>query len=395
MQWSATRCIDLSGSPFEQGRQHGSAAKAEIRENLAMVSSVRAEYFSGPEAEAYESLLRDNVEFLKRSHPGVYEEIEGIATGADVTPDEALGLNLPIYFLARSTALGASHGGPALDCSQILLRSEATADGSTWLGKTRDSPRVDGRRYHQVAVRRDLGDGRWLQESHVSGSITWPALSSNSDGLAIATSGIWSDRISIDWSRVGEAWTLVNTAELVRDCESVGQVRDALAAHPRLTPVNLTVVDREEAAVFEVTAEDFVEEPVSTAYSVRTNHFCCSSLVPVAPTKEENSSTHSRHERAVRCIEERLGELTGADLIDLLADHEGYPQDSLCRHADSDGSDTLSATVVRVDDGAMVAILGNPCEVAGEVRGRIDAGGLSAASLHVYPSGDDVASGDR
>ncbi|CAH0047421.1 unnamed protein product [Clonostachys solani] len=85
--------VRCSGTPFEIGYQHGSAARDKVEGSLAFYrdlfqSSCRLDWASVlQEAAKY-------VEFLRRDCPRYYEEIEGIAKGADVDILDIVALNV-------------------------------------------------------------------------------------------------------------------------------------------------------------------------------------------------------------------------------------------------------------------------------------------------------------
>ncbi|GLY82138.1 C45 family autoproteolytic acyltransferase/hydolase [Actinoallomurus iriomotensis] len=376
-QWSGIGLVEVEGSAREQGRAQGVALRSEIGDNLRLVERVLKRLEADGHTAEYLRLLRDNERFVARHSPDTLEEIVGIAAGSGFAYDQILALNLPVYQVRQFQRL---------ECTQILLRGQATRDGSTLLAKTRD---LASGPFHQVLIRRVLPSGRWVVEANISGCVTWPGIGINSDGLALSSSGAWSKRQPVDWARISEGWLLANTSELLRHSTSVRSLRDNLAEHPRLTPVILTAADRESAAVFETTATTQQEIEVSGSHSVRTNHYLSAGLAALAPTEREYPSTHHRIGRATSLIESRLGDWDIPAMAELMSDHDGFPQDSLCRHAQREGeSQSLYSVMVRVEDGSVVALLGNPCSTLplGDRVAALPATGTSlpgAGAVHV------------
>lgn len=344
--------IDVYGTPYEQGRLQGEAARQEIEDNLAAIERARVELAAAGRRFDYDRLTAANEAFVEKESPDTLEEIAGIADGAGVGYREMLLLNLPLYQVGLFLPM---------ECTQILLAPPLTADGHTYLAKSRDLRGEET--FHQTVLRRTLPNGDWVVEANVTGCVTWPGIGVNSHGFAMSTSGAWSRRTEIDWGRVGSSWLLLNVGVLLRQSRSVAEFTEHLSRHPRLTPVICTAADRQAAAIYEVTPDRVHTHPITTGAGVRTNHTHTPELAASAPTPQEYPSTHHRYDTAVREIGRQAGTWTLASLAGLLADHDGYPQSSICRHRTSPGEcRTLYSSIVRVDDGLSVTIMGNPCE---------------------------------
>jgi isopenicillin-N N-acyltransferase-like protein len=124
--------IDLKGSAFERGRQHGERARARVEGSLA--NYARLFPFVGmawDEAQRRAAPFRD---VIGNFDAALLEEIEGIARGAGRPLRELLALNvrteiLPAYFLT-GTDLG--------ECTAIAVAPGASATGATLLAQNWD-----------------------------------------------------------------------------------------------------------------------------------------------------------------------------------------------------------------------------------------------------------------
>jgi isopenicillin-N N-acyltransferase like protein len=372
--WSATAYADVSGTPYEQGHQQGTAARAEIEENLVLVEQVKSALGLRGTLAEYPRLVAANERFIRRESPETLEEVAGIADGAGLPYTALVELNLPVYQVRQFMHV---------ECTQLLLHG-GTPDRSTYLVKSRDT---SSGRFHQILLRRGLPDGGWSIEANVAGCVTWPGIAMNSHGLAVATSGAWSRRTSVDWSLAGERWLMLNIGVLLRTCTSVAEFEHGIARQPMLTPVICTAVDPRTARVLEVTPDRVHVTTPHGGRAVRTNHNRAVELRSAAPTPDEYPSTYHRYERASRALAARE-EWTFEDLAALVADHDGYPQSSICRHAESDGDTrTLYSVAVRVNDGAALCLLGNPCESLETLRAVGASGGGLATGRVVAVDG--------
>lgn len=350
--------VSLTGDPREQGLTHGRQAAGAIRANLDIVRKGMDRLQRSGRTYDYARVLARNEAFAQREAPELLQEIHGIADGADVPYEDLLLLNLPLYMVGNLMPL---------DCTQILVGGPATRDGSTLVAKTRDVAHDDLR---GVVLHRRYPDGRELVEVDVAGSITWPGSALNGAGLTIATSGVWSNRTPIDLERDG--WMLVNVHLLVRDSSSVDELAERLAEQPRITGMNIVAADaRGTHAALEATADEVHRHDSSDGVVVRTNHYLTPSIAHLGPSKVEHPSSHHRHGLALERIQQQYGGWDAERLWSLVADHEGYPQLSICRHSvEGDGSDTLYGSVANLNSGAFSAFLDHPCERHGDATAR-------------------------
>ena len=338
---------ELRGSPYQQGLTQGRIAAANIAANVRITRQVAAELGGGFDHEA---LTRANERFVREASPATLEEVAGLADGAGLPYPDLLALNLP--------AVQTAHFVPR-ECTQLVARPPVTRDGHTYLAKNRDKSRP----YRQIVLRRWLDGQRWVVQANVAGSITWPGIGVNSDGLALATSGVWSRRTQIDWDSAGRAWLMLNTDLLLRGCATIDDLSAAISAQPRLTPELCLAADGHGAVVYEITTDQVSARQVTGPVAVRSNHAHHSSLADDGPTEAEYPSTYHRWHRADAELRRRAGQWDTISLAGLLADHDGYPEQSLCRHATGgSGHRTAYSVVVDLDTLGAVALIGNPCK---------------------------------
>ncbi|TDC67141.1 C45 family autoproteolytic acyltransferase/hydolase [Streptomyces hainanensis] len=342
--------LDLTGTPAEQGRQHGRAAREAIAANIAAVRRDIAELCADDTARArYEDCLDANAAFARATDPDQYAELAGIADGADAPLRDVLALNLPAHMVLRWLPQ---------ECSQLIVAGEHAAPDTSLLAKTRD---MAGNFVEHVVLRRRYPDGRRLAEVTVAGSVLWPGSGINDAGVAMSTSGVWSHRTDVDWRASGTGWILINSHDLLRRANSAAAFAELLRAQPRISGLNLAVADAAGGRLaLEATADDVVVRDQADRH-VLTNHYVCAATAPLAPTPEENASTYHRDQVAGRALDAARG-MTPGRLAALLADHDGYPQNSLCRHQVAGaGSETTYASIAALPAGAFYVTLGNPC----------------------------------
>jgi isopenicillin-N N-acyltransferase-like protein len=135
--------IEISGTPLERGRTYGEAAREEIARSLDYYRRAFS-VSSGldwPEVLDRARLWRGVV---ADAAPHLLAEMEGIAQGANVGPDDVLALNARGEIVRSADSSFVAMGGarrpdePADGCSSFTLLPEATGDGHVYCGQNWD-----------------------------------------------------------------------------------------------------------------------------------------------------------------------------------------------------------------------------------------------------------------
>jgi hypothetical protein len=191
----------------------------------------------------------------------------------------------------------------------------------------------------------------------------------NSFGVAISTSGVWSRRTVVDLDRLANSWFLINSHLLLRGSRSIDDVWAKLQAQPRTTGLNIVVADRIRGAAFEATADGAVRQDAEYGVVVRSNHYLASELAELSPRPDEHPSSYHRYSTATSRAraQSEHGSWQAEKLIRLTGDHDGYPQHSICRHAEHGvGADTVYASIATLPEGKFWTILEHPCQATAQ-----------------------------
>ena len=305
----------VSGTPFEQGVQQGQELSDAIRRNLASVHRKLEQ--EKVDLQAYQAFVNQNLRFFQEQRPEMYEELQGIAQGSGLPLDDILLLNIPAYFLCESFRHITQ------ECSMLCVRGQAAADGCTYIIKNRDM----GMPMEQALVRHIYPDGQEIIEVGGAGILTDPAVGINSHGLAVTTTGFWTEKDP-----------------------------------PRMNGLNVIAADPTEAYVIEMTSDEiYVEKDEGRGVLFRTNHVVSDQLSHFNPPEENYPSTHKRYDRIAQMVEERYGSLRFQDLYRIMSDHTNEPN-CICRHPhEGVPATTVSTTLCVVEDREVWTTLQNPC----------------------------------
>jgi hypothetical protein len=302
------------------------------------------------DSRRYEDFISRNAAFIKEAHRELYDEMEGLAQGAGVSFLEILKLNIPAYFMTEYFRQ---------ECSMILARGKATADGCTYVIKNRDMSIP----ISQAVIHRSYPGGLQVLEVSGAGTVTYPASGMNSHGLGVTTTGVWPKQIPPALDRVDSAHIFLNIRLLLDHCASADEALAYIAASPRMNGINLILADKNKAFAVELTKDGMeVEEAGERGLLYRTNHYLSKALSPLNTGPSGYSSTYHRLKRIEELLAERYGKLRFQDMFRIMSDHQGGA-DAICRHSHGEiKTQTISTSLFVLEDFEAWTALGNPCE---------------------------------
>ena len=348
--------LRTEGLPFEVGKAHGTTFGERVGASVAVYRERFVEYgIAWPRALEFAERAG---EFLRGIDPGLAEEIDGIAAGAEVDPREVMAINIRtgVFRLAEyGGVFDADH-----ECTTAAILPEATADGHTLLAQNWDQ-------------NARLQPNTVVIEQHIAGE---PALlfvteagilfrhGMSDAGLGIAGNGLRSDRE--DSPDHGLPACIVRRRALRHD--NLAAARREIENTPRSHSGNHLLADAAGTAVdLEVVpGETFPIEPEADVL-VHSNHFqhpdACATLHDHGP--QSHPDTLFRDGRVREHLTNRHGHIRVEDVREALKDHYGHPK-SVCRHAEDPTSSsagfTLASSVWNLTERRMWTAPGPACQ---------------------------------
>lgn len=289
--------VRASGTPFEVGVRHGAARGAALRaflaDSLARLNQVMATPVS---MAGLAAMIKDYGEAIEAVAPDLAQEIRGLAHGADISPDEALLLQL------RREVMGYQKI-PSLGGCTTYARAGQAAGGAPVLAQTIDlNSNIDD----QITIL-DAGyegSGRRALLLSFAGLLGFVGL--NSDGLAAGINLV----LGGDWHPGLPPYLavrhLLNTAASVP--EAVAVLRDLPLASSR----TIVLCDAGQSCFVEILGGDV--RAVTAFETVHTNHYLHPDL---APRDEVNVfSRNSSLQRLAACQRRLASTPTGSGAED-------------------------------------------------------------------------------
>jgi isopenicillin-N N-acyltransferase-like protein len=372
--------IEVSGDARQRGTAYGEAARAEIRGSVDYYRDAFA-LSSGLDWPDVLAAARQWREPIKDSAPDLLVEMDAIAEGAGLHPDEILALNARGEIVRNhDSAFSSGHPSESVDgCSSFAMLPEATGDGHIYCGQNWDW-RV-GVEVTTVMLRIVQPPKPTIIMQVEAGQIGRQG--ANSAGIALNANGL-DGRFGV---KVGVPQPVLR--RLILDS---AHLRAALQVpfdiHQHIA-TNLLITHRDGIAI------DLETTPVTHRWGypaggvlVHGNHYQYGIPEPLQDSYRLSSADSLYRvpiiERGLAAVADTAGSARIREIVaETMSDHRGFP-DSVCVHADPAlpplrQYKTIMSSLVDLTTGEYRTAAGNPCENAYE---------LLPWSLYDGPGGD-------
>jgi isopenicillin-N N-acyltransferase-like protein len=352
--------ITLTGSPQERGYQHGKNLQDGIhRFYEAWTELLERESPFKLTKEVLLTFARKSEPFIKQYAPDIYEEMRGIADGAEIDFDKILFINCfdegygaiipskPATGMARPPLLDTLLGG----CTSFAAFGKATRDGKVYIGQNYDYSALNCEPI-VFRIKAEGDEPEQLVYSH-AGVVSVDGI--NSAGIAIVENTLVpSDQ------RLGVPYPVVVRKALqqtrLSDCTGAIITATRLSGHNYIIGTPYTAVDIETSA----TNYDF--QYLENGIWGHANHYQSPALKHLDLLPELLPDTLVRSGRMAQLLNYKFGEIDLEIIKEIMSDHADYPV-GICRHEDQNHPElgTLSTIIYRPEDRLMLVTHGNPC----------------------------------
>lgn len=341
--------LHLGGSHRAIGRAHGEHCRASIAELYAARvenAIAQAETFgsrSVGEADVLEVARRCAV-ITRAYHPAGFEELEGIARGANLEVAKILAMN-GLTDIRDVLAWGGDFESFS-GCTAFVAQSDHTAEGELVLGQTWDLS-TDNMR-HVLAVHRAPEQGPETWSLTTAGCLSLIGI--NEHGVAVGTTNI-----STTDARAGV--TYLSIIHKILEARDLAGARAAVTEAQRAGAHFYSIADAKGQAVALEASPRLVDATeIERGAYVHTNHCRAESLGAIEGDVPVESS-HARFERMTELLRSGSpGSLRA--MSGYLADTENG-HNAICRY-DYDGISSNGAVVMAPSSGRIVACHGPP-----------------------------------
>ena len=338
--------IELSGAPFERGRDYGRKAQARIAKGIAHYSGQLKTMSIGP--TEIKGLVNDYLPVIEGFDASFVVEMRGIAEGANVSFEEIALLNARTEILKMASRpdlrarLAASLAKDEPDgCTGVVALPGATRDGKLIHAQNWDWKAECAETAVVLRIRRD--DGPDVLTFVEAGGLARSGM--NSVGIAVTANYLESDR---DYSQVGVPLALIRRKIL--DSEHVALAMRSVYASPKSASNNMIVSHKEGVAIdFECAPDETFQVHPERGLIVHANHW----QSPVALSKLKDTGIANTPDSLYRDIRVRdlltphIGSITTDSVKTALFDDFATPW-SVCRPPRPSLGNNLSATVAMI-----------------------------------------------
>lgn len=331
--------IKIEGGPFDRGVSYGRQAASRITAGLATYREAFGRVgVTWAQAMDYAQRFRDRI---RDYDPVMFEELEGIAQGAEQPLDAIIALNARteiIFWHDNERETAAAQRGMPEECTSALALPSATRDGHTLHGQNWDwNPRCADTAIVLHVVRDDGPDILTFCEA---GQLARHGM--NSEGVALTVNGLQCD---LDGGRIGPPSPLLRR-RMLSSPTLAGAIDAVLNAEISFSH-SLTISHPGGSAVtLETTTQDAYWLQPEHGLLVHANHFKC----PVARAQVHDIGLRRcpeslyRDQRVLDGLLAKVGDITLDDMKTVFADTFGSP-DAVLRSPKARPGGNLSGTV--------------------------------------------------
>src|SRR5947208_4486238 len=354
---AALPTIEISGDRPGLGRQHGEAARGQIRDSIGYYRE-SFKRITGLEWAQIRSNAPRWLQPIESYLPGISEEIHGIAEGAGVDFAEVLALNARGELSTHNPFADEAEEG----CSSYAILPEASGDGHVYCGQNWDwRCETAG----TVILLRIVQPGKpTIVMQTEAGQVGRHG--ANSAGIALNANGLgtrWGKGIGVPQPIIRRK--ILESADMQSALSAIFDARPSLCT-------NLLVTHRDGFAIdIESTPDRHGWMYPTDGLLVHTNHFIAFVPEQVAATYRPFSVNSlwrlPRLTDGLRKVKATSGSSATRDAIGAaLRDHFGYP-DSVCKHGNersigTDRNQTITSSIVDLTTGEYRITAGSPCE---------------------------------
>lgn len=342
--------IDVSGKPYDRGRQHGVQAATRIRKGVGHYAAQIASLKLSP--ADLSALIRDYLPVIESFDPSYIEEMRGIAEGAEVSFENVVLLN------ARTEILKLAERPDLKKKFDESVEPDGCTAALALPAATRHKQLIHAHNWDWKMEAAETSIIMRVRDEDGPDYITYTEAGAlarfgfNSLGVAITANYLESDR---DYSQVGVPLALIRRKVLEQ--QHLALALRAVYVTPKSGSNNIIVSHPENIAInFECAPDETFLVEAHDDVLTHSNHW----LSPIALTKLKDTGLASvpcslyRHQRVRELLMAHHGDITVENMKAALLDRFASPW-SVCRPPRSSLINNLTATVATI---IMVPALG-------------------------------------
>lgn len=336
--------VDVSGTPYERGRQHGAAVPARVKRSIELYGGQLGEL--GYDDAAKTALINEFAEEIEAFGAHYIEEMRGIADGAGVALEDIVMVNARTEVIAKARLVKnrpIELEQAELDdgCTGAVILPERSATGAVIHGQNWDWKAECAETAIVLRVRRD--DGPDILTFVEAGGLARSGM--NSAGICITANYLESER---DFTQTGVPLALIRRKVLEQ--EHFAFAIKAVAATPKSCSNNMMISTVQGFAIdFECAPDEAFPIYPENGLITHANHWV--GQVALTKIREGGAArvpdSFYRDWRVKKLLDDAGDKLSVDDLKHAFFDDFLTPH-SVCRPPRLNDTGNLSATVAMV-----------------------------------------------
>jgi isopenicillin-N N-acyltransferase like protein len=343
------KVIKCQGTDYEIGQQYGEACREDFRRSVENIYIAYQKY-----QISKEQIIADVHKFIplvQNFDSQAVEFIRGIASGAYISIEEAMVIRaaneLAFYNnLPSGMSLGL--------CTSFSATGMAVKSGKTLIGQNLDW--VEGTPIALIWMKRNDGIEQLCLSS--AGGLEFGL---NSMGIGICVNRIWPPQNTPHQLNIPMGCYL---PKVMRQ-RTIGDALGVLCQAAKGMQYYNLASSEGDIIGLESTVDDYNVLQPERDILVHTNHYLTERFKKGDLTGQNEPDTYFRIQRIRRLMELNYGQLTPEIMMDILADHNDYPN-SVCGHVDETSPlphwETQASIIMVPAEGTMYVAYGNPCQ---------------------------------
>lgn len=257
--------LTVAGTPEEMGRAIGLLALKPGRRMASYPDDLLNEFYLSFLRTPFLHAGRRMVDRFPRS---IRAEMDAMIAASELSPDLAV-LGNTMFDLKKVIA-----------CSTLGVEPQRSATGGSLMARNLDYPPLGYAQHYSLVTVFKPALGK-----HNFATVGFPGVvgclsGMNDAGLAVAVLEVAQSRMTeIRFNIEGLPYALCYR-KILEECATIDEAYKLLCSLPRTGLSNLAVIDRQGAAVFEITPEKVVLRRGENGTCAAANHFCSEALRP-------------------------------------------------------------------------------------------------------------------
>jgi len=343
--------IPIRGKPFERGFQYGSLAQEAIRHSIEAYQRI-FQHYAGLSWNRVLAIAKGYIPVIESFCPAIFEEFQGISSGAGLRLEEILALN------ARNEIMLAENSPH--ECTTLAASSQATLSKDVLMGQNWDWMPMLKDCCIILSVRQEKGPN--FVTFVEAGGIA--KLGFNSSGIGLCANTMLSHKDKRDFKIPYHViCRKILVSENISDAiECISMMERASSANYLIGHEGGEIVDIEVApGGAEFTRMKYPQNGVLG----HANHFTTDMGVKDL-LKIRYPDSLKRDSRVNELLKIDAGKIDEKVLGRILRDHENFPT-SICRHANSDRIEdeqleSVGSIIMNLCKKKMLIAQGPPCQ---------------------------------